>query len=120
MSQKHNQPQASKDQKAPQGAQEGESQAKGPASDQKPAEPPKSAKPAAVKIPKHLEGSGWKVVELKEPPRILYGLMPCGGMNYRAVRLELLPDGSVRTMALPDNLKQIAVDRLIDLLMMEN
>lgn len=83
-----------------------------------PTEAPKSPAEAPIPVPPHLQGAGWRKIALKKHPKILYGMVR-EGSNYIAVRIEVAPNGSVLTLALPDNMKAIAADRLIDLMLTE-
>ena len=69
-------------------------------------------------IPPQLQAEGWRKYEGKKFPAILYGLVKVEG-NYAPVRIEQLKDGSVIALAMPENLKQIAADRILVLMTTE-
>jgi hypothetical protein len=71
-------------------------------------------------IPAHLAGNGWKIVPGIDynKMKIVYGIIK-QGPNYSAVRIEVMPDGQVLTLALPENMKEITVQRLIELMAQE-
>lgn len=72
-----------------------------------------------VEIPVHLLQAGWKRAEGDKLPKAVYGLVKVSS-NYIAVRIEAKEDGSALVLDLPENLKAIAVDRIIDMMMLES
>lgn len=85
-----------------------------------PEAPQQETKPAPQlkPIPRELAASGWLHSKITRPPKILYGMIRTG-RNYIGLRLELQADGSVQILELPENIRQIIADRLIDLMLQE-
>jgi len=69
-------------------------------------------------LPKHVSDQGWKEIEARNLPKIFYGIRK-EGSNFQAIRIEVLPDGSVHASALPANLKMIAIERTLDIMSQE-
>lgn len=68
-------------------------------------------------ISANLYAAGWRNHEEDVMPSVIYGILPVVGTgNWKPIRIERHEDGSVSILALPENMKEIAVQRIIDLL----
>jgi hypothetical protein len=63
-------------------------------------------------IPDYLTGNGWKEIKsiTTTDLKVVYGMARVG-KYFQPIRVEVMDDGSVLTLALPENMKEIALQR---------